>query len=209
MIPFDNMINRVAIFFCMCVVFAASCSERQEPIPFPWDELREGDLAFRCGRGLFSRMVTAAGKDGLYSHVGLMVKVGDRWKVVHAVPAEPDFKGDFDRVKMDDLTVFFGPERAIRGCMVHTGLADTESVRSICMDAINLAQDSIRFDNDYDLQDSTRLYCSELVWFLYNKKGIDLSEGRRRYINIIGINNDVILPEHIYAYSNNNQYFNF
>lgn len=191
----------------VALLFVASCSPKQDPGRFPWDELTEGDLAFRCGRGLFSRVVTATEDDGLYSHVGIVVREEGKWKIVHAVPGERDSRGDFDRVKMDDLEVFFGSDRANRGCIVHTGLTEADKVRSICMEAIGLAHDSVLFDNDYDLEDSTMVYCSEMVWLLYKHAGIDLTEGRRRYINVIHVSGDVILPEHIFRYSNNKPYF--
>ena len=175
----------------------------------PLGQLAEGDLAFRCGRGFMSRAVTAAEDEGLYSHVGIVVRENDKWMIVHAVPEEPDFKGDFDRVKKDEPDVFFSYDRASRGCLVHTGLTDSVMIKNICRDAVSYACDSVLFDNDYDLEDSTMFYCTELVWHLYNKAGIDLSEGRRRFVNLLHIKGDVILPEHLFKYSNNNPYFNF
>ena len=99
----DNII-KVSMFACMkpfeqdrnfrevlyelsfvALLFGASCSPKQDPGRFPWDELTEGDLAFRCGRGLFSRVVTATEDDGLYSHVGIVVREEGKWKIVHAV----------------------------------------------------------------------------------------------------------------------------
>lgn len=69
--------------------------------------MREGDLAFRCGRGVFSRAVMSAEEEPLYSHVGVLVKEEGTWKVVHAVPGESEFSGDFDRVKAEALDGFF------------------------------------------------------------------------------------------------------
>ena len=204
---FDDMPNYLSVLSFISLLFVASCSHIKDAGKYPWDELTEGDLAFRCGRGLFSRVVTATEDDGLYSHVGIVVKEDGKWKVVHAVPGERDFKGDFDRVKMDDLEVFFGSDRSNRGCIVHTGLTEAEKIESICTEAIKLAHDSVLFDNDYNLDDSTMLYCSEMVWLLYKHAGIDLTEGRRRHINVIHISGDVILPEHIFRYSNNEPYF--
>lgn len=203
------MPNHVFIWLCIIILFVTSCTERQEGRLVPMDQLVEGDLAFRCGLGFFSRAVTVAEDDGLYSHVGLVVRENGEWMVVHAVPAEHDFKGDSDRVKMDGIEVFFRNDRARRGCLVHTGLTDSAQVRRICRRAIELAHDSVLFDNDYDLEDSTRFYCSELVWHLYNKTGMDISEGRRRFIDIFHIKGDVILPEHLFRYSGNAAYFSF
>lgn len=186
-----------------------SCVEKREIRQFPLDQFAEGDLAFRCGRGFMSKAVTAVEDEGLYSHVGLVVRENGKWMIVHAVPAEPDFKGDFDRVKKDEPDVFYSHDRASSGCLVHTGLKDSVLIRAICKDALSYACDSVLFDNDYDLEDSTAFYCTELVWHLYNKAGIDLSEGRRRFVNLFHIKGDVILPEHLFKYSDNNPYFKF
>lgn len=176
---------------------------------FPYNEIAEGDLAFRCGQGVISRAVTAVEDNGTYSHIGIVVKNEGEWSVVHAVPGERENMGDFDRVKIEDLNVFFSPNRAIKGCLVHTNVLDTALLLAICQKAITSVRDSVRFDNDYDLDDSTKVYCTEFVWRLYNDCGVDISEGRRRFIDAFHIKGELILPEHIYAYKNNKAYYNF
>ena len=196
-------------FVCAALVLLFSCTSVQESRLLPLDEIEEGDLAFRCGPGVFSRAVTTTEDDGRYSHIGVIVLEDGKWKVVHAVPGETEFKGDFDRVKMEDLDLFFSPERACRGSIVHTGLRDSLQVRSLRRRAIRAARDSVRFDNSYLLEDSTEVYCTEFIWRLYRQSGIDLSEGRRRYVNVLYIKGNVILPEHLYAYSGNVAYYTF
>ena len=194
---------------CITLFLGLSCTPSRHAPVFPLDQIREGDLAFRCGRGVFSRAVTSAEEDGRYSHVGIIVMDDGKWKVVHAVPGEPEFKGDFDRVKIEDLDVFYGPDRAWCGELAHTGLIDSASVRALCRDAIQAARDSVRFDNDYSLEDSSEVYCTEFVWRLYRRRGIDLSEGRRQRVNTLFVKGDVILPEHLFAFSENEFYFCF
>ena len=191
------------------LVFAFSCSSAPDQRVFPLDEIREGDLAFRCGRGVFSRAVTTAEEDGIYSHVGVVVMDEGKWRVAHAVPGEREFKGDFDRVKLEDLAVFYSPDRAFRGCLVHTGLVDNTMVETLCRNAVQMARDSVRFDNHYNLEDATELYCTEFVWRLYMDCGTDLSEGRRRYVHAFHIKGDVLLPEHLLEYSDNDVYYIF
>ena len=176
---------------------------------FPQQELREGDLAFRCGMGVFSRAVTSREENGIYSHVGILVKDGDQWKVVHAVPGEKASKADFDRVKAEDLSVFFHRDRATRGALVHTSLTDSLKVAQIVSEALQSARDSVLFDHDYSLEDSSRVYCTELVWRLYRRVGIDLAEGRGKNIHLLHIQGLCLLPEHLYDYSYNNPYFIF
>lgn len=186
-----------------------ACQPAAPERAFPLGEMEEGDLAFRCGYGVFSRAVTAAEEEGVYSHVGIIVRENGRWRVIHAVPGEKESKEDFDRVKIEDLELFYSGKRALKGCLVHTGLRDSALVSSLCHQATQAARDSVRFDHNYLLEDSTEVYCTEFVWRLYRQCQIDLSEGRRRSVHAFHIHGDVLLPEHLLAYSGNDVYFSY
>lgn len=173
--------------------------------------MRPGDLVFRCGRGMLSHAVLAVERKGVYSHVGVLVKEPDgSWRVAHCVPAEREFDGDFDRVKFDPLERFLSRERAATGCFVHVGEAlEPDRLAALCDEARQAFRDSIRFDHDYNLADSSELYCTEFVWRLYKHRGVDLSEGRRRAVNLPGIHGEVLLPEHLLQYKDNTIYYLF
>ena len=196
---------RAPILLAAVLFLALGCA-REKGRELPLEKIEEGDLAFRCGRGVFSRIVTTAEEEGVYSHVGIVVCDEGRWKVAHAVPAEPEYKGDFDRVKLEDIEVFFSPDRACSGCLVRPGVRDPERM---CAEAIRAARDSVAFDGGYDLEDTSRVYCTEFVWRLYLQDGTDLSEGRRRHINVLGVRGDVILPEHLLEYKDMKPYYKF
>ena len=190
---------------CILLVCAlAGCSARQEgECGIPQEQLRTGDLAFRCGYGIMSRAVTSVEDEGIYSHVGIVVRDGGRWKIVHSVPAEG---GGESVAKAEDIDLFFLPERARRGCLVHTGVRDTLQLAEL---ALRYAMDSVRFDHRYDLADSSEVYCTELVWRVYRRVGMDLTQGRRRHVDIMFVRGEVILPEHIKEYTDNQEYYHF
>lgn len=196
---------KAPILLAAVLLLALGCA-REKGRELPLEKIEEGDLAFRCGRGVFSRIVTTAEEEGVYSHVGIVVCDEGRWKVAHAVPAEPEYKGDFDRVKLEDIEVFFSPDRACSGCLVRPGVRDPERM---CAEAIRAARDSVAFDGSYDLEDTSKVYCTEFVWRLYLQDGTDLSEGRRRHINVLGVRGDVILPEHLLEYKDMKPYYKF
>ena len=195
----------------LLLTLAACGHSGSEPRKFPFDEMRTGDLAFRCGRGVLSRGVLLAERKGNYSHVGVVILDTDgKWKIAHSVPAEREFDGDFDRVKLEPIEDFYSHKMAARGCLVHVGnLTDSLKLAAMCEEARQAFRDSIRFDHDYNLQDSTELYCSEYVWMLYKHYGVDLSEGRRRHVNVMKIHDDVLLPQHLLEYKDNITYFLF
>ena len=201
---------------CPCLILLlallSACGGREVVRHFLTESMRTGDLVFRCGRGVLSRAVVAAEKlDGRYSHVGVLILDDDgTWKVAHSVPAEREFSGDFDRVKFEPLEAFLSPRLAARGCLVHSDSAtDPVRLQALCDEARQAFRDSVRFDHDYDLADSSKVYCTEFVWLLYRHYGLDLSEGRRRSVNLMNIRGDILLPEHILPYKDNTDYYLF
>lgn len=177
----------------------ASCStdKKTESTPsFPEGMWQEGDIVFRRGGGVVSRMVLVADNEGVYSHIGIVVKEDGKWQIVHAVPGEPDFEGDLDRVKMEEISNFFVPKRASRGAVMRVN-ADS-IVRKYAADrAKRLFKARTLFDHSYNCADTTQMYCTELVDFVYRKEGIDLTEGRISHINVPGISGDYLLPSDI------------
>ena len=199
------------VVYLILLSLLAACGRTSPVRHFPTEAMRTGDLVFRCGRGVLSRAVVTAEKDGRYSHVGVLIRDDDGvWKVAHSVPAEREFSGDFDRVKFEPLEAFLSPKMAARGCFVHIGsLTDPVRLQALCDEARQAFRDSVRFDHDYDLADSSQVYCTEFVWLLFKHYGLDLSEGRRRYVNLMNIHGDILLPEHILQYKDNTVYYQF
>ena len=97
------------VFVCVCFVAAVLTGcEKNETCIMPANvSLEEGDIVFRRGGGFTSHAVLVGDHGGQYSHVGIGAEEGGRKMIVHAVPGEPDFDGDPDRVKMDTPEVFF------------------------------------------------------------------------------------------------------
>ena len=194
----------------LMTLMVTGCNNNKCPvISLPYSDMQEGDLAFRCGYGFFSRAVTAVEQERSYSHVGILIKDSVKWMVAHAVPGEIEFQGDFPRVKIEPIEDYYTPSRANKGCLVHTGVIDNGIICSVHSLALRYVRDSVRFDEKYNLNDSTRVYCTEFVWRLYRKYEIDLTEGRRLFIKAFNIHNECILPEHLLAYRFNRIYYIF
>lgn len=163
------------------------------PADFPYELLREGDLVFRRGTGLVSQAVIAANKNGGYSHIGIVIREKDAWKIVHAVPGEPDYKGDPDRIKMDDVSHFFCREYAKTGAIMRPSV-DSALCQSASRHAVRLYRSNILFDHQYNLNDTSQMYCTELIDYVYKQQKVDLSEGRISRVSIPGLSGDYLLP---------------
>ena len=166
---------------------SVACSE----VEIPTADFRQADIAFRLGRTLQSEAIASQGVGG-YSHIGVLVEIDSALHVVHI---EPTRRGS-EKVKTETLREFFHPERSAAGCVMrYSGVND--SLRVILADYIKRYLDSeITFDHDYQLSDSSRMYCTELVESVYSHIGVALSQGKR--IRLPLAKEPVILPSAIY-----------
>ncbi len=182
--------------------------------------LREGDLVFRRGSGITSRAVLTADKGGTYSHTGIVVRMPDaqgqndgKWRVVHIVPGERDADGVKDLIKVEALESFFAPDRALEGAVMRVedevcGGSTENGVGDLCpakrptaaraaQRALALAATGLKFDHKYDLSDTTKMYCTELIHHVFAREGVDITDGRRSAVNAPGFSGDYILPTDI------------
>lgn len=160
------------------------------------EQLQAGDLIFRKGISLVSRLVQVADGQTVYTHVGIVVDSEGGKRVVHAVPAEaPD---GMDKVKMESLQDFLQPDRAIElGIYRLREPQHCREASAAAQWAYNMAQKSIPFDKGFDLQDTARLYCTELIWKAYLQAGIDLCDGEFDRLPLSFKHQDCILPGRI------------
>ena len=152
---------------------------------------REGDLVFRQGTGAAGHAVALADTGGAYSHVGVVVlRKGEPW-VVHAVPGEPDFDGDPDRVKLEPVDAFFSRARAAHGAVMRG--PDSLLAARVARHALDMYRRDVLFDHAYDDSDTTRVYCTELVCLAYQRAGHPVHPARR-CINLPGVKHAVVFP---------------
>lgn len=153
--------------------------------------LRKGDLIFREGRSAESAMVMALDRHN-YSHVGLLFNTKNGWKVVHAVPGESD--NNTDTVKSEPISAYLQSDRCAKAKIVRVPCK-----ACIAQKAVQYALHKIGFpfDDKFDMADTTKFYCTELVWRAYLSAGIDISKGRRHNINVLGLRKTSLLPSDI------------
>ncbi len=145
-------------------------------------QLQTGDLVFRRGESRESRAVTTFDRKSEYTHVGMVMNVGGRWMVLHAVPNERATKQEKDSVKLEPIGVFFRSDRALMGGIYRYPLTPDDTKR-LLHDGLRLYGRHPLFDGQFDLEDTVSLYCTELVWLLYQQTlHVDLSEGRRHHL---------------------------
>lgn len=184
-------------FFVGLVCLLCACKARPHSAEVLYHdaepEWREGDIVFRNGLGAESRAVTIT-SHGHYSHVGLLHHDSiSGWQVVHAVPGEDDP----EYLKAEPVAVFFDSYRAQSGAWARIDCSDSIAAVAVWY-ALEKVEQRVLFDNDYLLDDTTQLYCTELVWHSYLSQGIDITDGQRHsVITLVSDEGECIFPDNI------------
>ena len=184
--------------FLALLITVMSCSGRAKShiqVMFDTIGLRNGDLLFRNGIGYESRVVTGL-SSGKFSHIGIAYHDGKHWNVIHAVPGENE-KDEPEYLKCEPIEGFYNRFRAKLGGSARVSCSD--SIANIVAEqALQIVNRKVVFDNNYDINDTTKLYCTELVRLVYLAQDIDLCEDRWHRIPIINTKAHVIFPEDIW-----------
>ncbi|MBE2280078.1 MAG: hypothetical protein IAE91_06785 [Ignavibacteriaceae bacterium] len=160
--------------------------------------LQNGDLIFRRGISLISIAVLAVDKESQYSHVGIIFLENEKISVVHSVPEEEPGEGDY--VKKESLEVFLKQDRTSNFGVFR--VKDSSVANKAAEYSIRLFKEKTPFDNDYNLQDTAKVYCTELIYHAYYKYGIDLSSGEFDEVSFPTGNKKLILPGRIASNKN-------
>lgn len=184
----------MGIMLCLSVLSCSKSDSHREPIAYDTTDLRNGDLLFRNGYGYESWVVTDM-SSGNYSHIGMAYHTPSGWFAIHAVPGEAE-EGEPEYLKCEPIAEFYRADRAQAGARARVDCDDSVADAAI-RHAIQLVERQVVFDNDYNLDDSNQLYCTELVRLVYLSCGVDLCEDRRHNAPIIA-KTEVIYPEDIW-----------
>ena len=195
-----NTSKAICLFLIVAWLTAVmSCSDnaRKTHVQVMYDttSLRNGDLLFRNGIGYESRVVTGL-SDGKFSHVGIAYHDGRQWNVIHAVPGENE-KDEPEYLKCEPISEFYYHTRAKLGGLARVSCTDSIA-NTVAERALYIVNSKVLFDNNYDMNDTTELYCTELVRLVYLAEDIDLCDDRWHRIPILNTKAHVIFPEDIW-----------
>jgi uncharacterized protein YycO len=158
-------------------------------------ELQNGDLIFRRGRSIESQIVLLTDRNSKYSHVGIIYLKDKKPFVVHSVPSENGT--EYELIKMERVEKFLSEDKAAQFAVFRLEDSLMNTTRVASEFAYNYYLNKFRFDNQYDLNSDTKLYCTELIWKAYKNAGVDLVQNRLHDINFIVINKKMIMPSSI------------
>jgi hypothetical protein len=182
------MYKHIFVSISIVMTLFVACSRKEKAtVDVSGIDFAEGDLVFRRGLGAKSRAVLVADVDGVYSHSGIVVKQDTAFMIVHITPGEREEGVTEDRIKMETPERFFSADRAQHGAVYR--LPDSLNILTdAAQHAIRLYNKGILFDHDYTLKDTTTMYCTEFVSYVYQLAGK----------NIVTSADDHIFPSNIY-----------
>ena len=129
-------------------------------------KLRNGDIIMRKGEGFVSGVINDLFNTGYnLSHCGIVLVENDSVKVIHTVSSE---LSKIDGVQTESLKKFVR-ESVLNTIMVVRYKADEETGNLIASASKEYLtpQRHKAFDHKFDLADTTKFYCTELIHYSY------------------------------------------
>ena len=128
-------------------------------------------------------------------HIFLEIRKVTRRQHRHAVPGEPYYKGDPDRVKMTPIGDFYARGYAQAAAVMRP--LDYEAGRRAARKALEVYRRGTRFDHDFDDRDTSAMYCTELVVHAYRAAGVELVGPERAGLKLPLVERRCILPSQV------------
>lgn len=175
----------VFVFAYILLLNPARLLDNKEQIKFSnLPILKEGDIIFRKGTSAESYTVLMAQNNSnqKYSHVGIIhFNQQNLPMVIHAAPSS---KKELNRVKLETIDTFWSTKNAIAGKICRKQLTPDQKA-TIQKHLISIIQNNVEFDDAYDLKDTSKLYCTELLYHAFKKAGIDITNGHTDTLQVI------------------------
>ena len=184
-------LNKSCILFILLLITSCRSGGNDyvvTPPEIPISNLRSGDLVFRLGRTLESRVIAT---EGGYSHVGIVIRHDSTLQIAHIEPS----RGGSELTKYESLEQFFHPDNATSGAVMR--IEGLNSEQQAIVENYLFSCKNISFDHDYKLSDTTQRYCTELTFRAFSAIGIDITNGIRHRVPIA--QEEVILPTDIFS----------
>jgi len=155
----------IAFFSCIFIFNCQNPTIKKQFICYQV-AFENGDLIYRFGNGFFSSTFRDfSNKEKLYSHVGIIYKPSsiDTFFVIHSEASELTGIGG---VRMETVKSFLCEAN---NWALYRIKADKEQKYNITKIANKFLQLKVPFDLDFNLEDTTAFYCTELVANCVNK----------------------------------------
>lgn len=126
--------------------------------------LQNGDVLFRMGYGAVSEWINQRQKSKFnVSHAGIAAQIQGKWMVVHSISGMLEAQ---DGVQISTLPQFILEAQPKSVFIMRYNLSKSKRLAA-AKTALQYWQQGIRFDHQFNSDDSTAMYCSELIFYSY------------------------------------------
>lgn len=141
--------------------------------------LKEGDIILRHGYGLVSDMIVKTLNEDIdISHCAILKKKDNTWFAIHSVSQS---LSEYDGVQTQDLNSFIKESQQNSVVVVRYKNLNDTALHNVAIKADQYLQKRIPFDHSFDLSDSSKFYCTELLYYAFkNGANTDILDGKFR-----------------------------
>lgn len=143
--------------------------------------LKEGDIILRHGYGFVSDMIVTTMNDSIgLSHCAILTKnEKDKWMIIHSVSSTLT---EIDGVQSQLLAPFINDSKKNSVVVVRYKHAVNDSdLARIGSKAKYYLEKQFPFDDSFNMEDSSKLFCSELLWMVFRDNyNVDILESKYR-----------------------------
>jgi hypothetical protein len=124
--------------------------------------LQNGDIILRHGYGMASDIIVQSLNEKYdISHCAVLTKEENQFNVIHSVSQS---LSDFDGVQTQSLNRFINDSKINSLIIVRYKNPTHTDNALIAEKAKYYLLKKLPFDNDFNIEDSTKIYCTELIW---------------------------------------------
>lgn len=140
---------------------------RLESVDF--DQLEEGDFILRRGYGFFSDMIAQHlnTKEFDVTHSGILTKKGNEWYVIHSLSSDVS---DVDGMQIQKLSLFLKYSQPHKILITRLKNVSLQQRKLIPVEGLKLLELKVPFDHQGDIEDDSKMYCTEMIWYILEKK---------------------------------------
>ena len=128
--------------------------------------LQNGDVILRHGFGFISNTIAKYAHDKYsVSHCGVLIQTADSsWYVIHTVS---NSLAKIDGMQLVSLPKFLSESHENSIIIQRYVSQDKTAGKKIARSAWNYYQQKIPFDDEFNFDDSTEFFCTEMIWHVF------------------------------------------
>lgn len=130
--------------------------------------IQEGDFILRRGFGYFSDYIASSLNKGAIdvTHAGIVVKRGNGLFVIHSLSSDVS---DTDGVQLQLLSQFLQHSAPGKIIVTRTKKSNAAFGKKVAVLAESYLTKQVPFDHNGNIDNSTKLFCTELIWQILEK----------------------------------------